>query len=114
MPGLRDAARRGSAPVLALALFAWAPAPAQAFLDSLNPFADTKDQFEGRYIDTFEPEPWKPPLERLAAERAAADSRAGKRRRGVGRAGEDDDYDEPAVRAEPPPPPDPIPDGLTL
>ena len=114
MPGLRDAARRGSAPVLALALLAWAPAPAQAFLDSLNPFADTKDQFEGRYIDTFEPEPWKPPLERLAAERAAADSRAG-RRRGGGRLGEGDDYDdEPAVRAEPPPPPDPIPDGLTL
>ncbi len=114
MPGLRDAARRGRAPVLALALLAWAPAPAQAFLDSLNPFADTKDQFEGRYIDTFEPEPWKPPLERLAAERAAADSRAGTRRRGGGRQGEDDDYDEPAVRAEPPPPPDPIPDGLTL
>jgi predicted Zn-dependent protease len=114
MPGLRDAARRGSAPVLALALLAWAPAPAQAFLDSLNPFADTKDQFEGRYIDTFEPEPWKPPLERLAAERAAADSRAG-RRRSAGRMGEGDDYDdEPAVRAEPRPPPDPIPDGLTL
>ncbi len=112
MPGLRAAAWRGSAPVLALALLAWAPAPARAFLDSLNPFADTKDQFEGRYIDTFEPEPWKPPLERLAAERAAADSRAGRRRSG-GRLGEDDDYDELAVRAEPPPP-DPIPDGLTL
>ncbi len=114
MPGLRAAARRGAAPLLALALLAWASAPAQAFLDSLNPFADTKDQFEGRYIDTFEPEPWKPPLERLAAERAAADSRAGTRRRGGGRQGEDDDYDEPTVRAEPPPPPDPIPDGLTL
>ncbi len=116
MPGLRAAARRGSAPVLALALLAWAPAPARAFLDSLNPFADTKDQFEGRYIDTFEPEPWKPPLERLAAARAAADSRAGTRRRGGGRQGEDDDYDDEPARAapaEPPPPPDPIPDGLT-
>ncbi len=114
MPRLCWAVRCGLAPVLALALLAWAPAPARAFLDSLNPFADTKDQFEGRYIDTFEPEPWKPPLERLAAERAAADSRAG-RRRGGGRLGEGDDYDdEPAARAEPRPPPDPIPDGLTL
>ena len=113
MPGLRAAAWRGSAPVLTLALLAWAPVPALAFLDSLNPFADTKDEFEGRFIDTLEPEPWKPPLERLAAERAAADNRAGTRRRGVGRLGEDDDYDEPTVRAEPPPP-DPIPDGLTL
>ncbi|MCH8997913.1 MAG: M48 family metalloprotease [Proteobacteria bacterium] len=114
MPGLRAAAWRGSAPVLALGLLAWAPAPAQAFLHSLNPFADTKDEFEGRFIDTIEPEPWKPPLERLAAERAAADNRAGTRRPGVGRLGEDDDDDESTVRAEPPPPPDPIPDGLTL
>ncbi len=107
----------GLAPLLACTLvLAAAPSPpSQAFLDSINPFTDTKDAFEGRFIDTLEPGPWKPPLERLAAERAARDAQSGTRRRTSRRMGEDDD--EPAAGpepAEPPPPPDPIPDGLTL
>ncbi len=94
------------------------PSPARAaFLDSLNPFADTKDEFEGRFADTLEPGPWKPALERLAAERAARDAESGNPDRFGGQSEERGGYDAPTARAEPAqprPPPDPIPDGLTL
>ncbi len=116
---LRGSLRRGSMPLLALALvLAAPPSPAGAgFLDSINPFLDTKDEFEGRFADTLEPGPWKPPLARLAAERAARDAQSGNRPRFGGRSEEHDGFDAPTARtgpAEPPPPPDPIPDGLTL
>ncbi|MEE9209631.1 MAG: hypothetical protein V3U23_04190, partial [Kiloniellales bacterium] len=81
--GLGGGLRRGLAPLLALALvLAAPPSPARAgIFDSINPFLDTKDEFEGRFADTLEPGPWKPPLERLAAERAARDAQSGDRPR---------------------------------
>ncbi len=116
---LRGRLRRGLAPLLALALvLAVPPSPARAgFLDSINPFADTKDEFEGRFADTLEPGPWKPPLARLAAERAARDAQSGNPRQLGGQSEERGGYEAPAASAEPAkprPPPDPIPDGLTL
>jgi predicted Zn-dependent protease len=108
----RRAPLLASALILAGALFT-PPSPARGgIFDSINPFVDTKDAFEGRFVDSLEPGPWMPPLERLAAERAAPDVEAGTHRR-RGRQ-DDDDYGAPAASAEPPPPPDPIPDGLTL
>ncbi len=111
--------KAGRAPLLALALvLAVPPSPARAgFLDSINPFADTKDEFEGRFADTLEPGLWIPPLERLAAERAARDAQSGNRSRFGGQSEERGGYEAPAARADPAkprPPPDPIPDGLTL
>jgi len=109
----RRAPLLASALILAGALFA-TPSPARGgFFDSINPFVDTKDAFEGRFVDSLEPGPWMPPLERLAAARAARDAADGTRRQ-MGRQDDDDDYGAPAASVEPLPPPDPIPDGLTL
>ncbi len=110
---------RGLVPLLALALvLAAPPSPARGgIFDSINPFLDTKDEFEGRFVDGLEPGPWKPPLERLAAERAARAAQSGDRPRFGGQSPERGGYDAPTARAEPAeprPPPDPIPDGLTL
>ncbi len=110
---------RGLVPLLVCALvLAAPPSPARGgIFDSINPFLDTKDEFEGRFADNLAPGPWKPPLERLAAERAARDAQSGDRPRFGGRSEEHDGFDAPTARtepAEPPPPPDPIPDGLTL
>ena len=104
---LRGSLRRGWAPPLALALvLAAPPSPAGAgFLDSINPFLETKDEFEGRFADTLEPGPWKPPLARLAAERAARDAQSGNRRRFGGRSEEHDGFDALTARTEPAEPP---------
>ncbi|MHA1154044.1 MAG: M48 family metalloprotease [Alphaproteobacteria bacterium] len=117
MPSARRGLGRGLAPPLALALVLAAPAPpARAFLDSINPFTDTKDEFEGRFADTLEPGPWKPALERLAAERAARDAEAGSQRQSGGGSEERGGRGSTASGepAGPRPPPDPIPGGLTL
>ena len=90
---------------------------AQAFLDSINPFAETKDEFEGKFIDTLEPRVWLPPLERLARERQAADKARGARPAHA-RLGEEEDYEAPAAEPEQPAAQEPAPikiaDGLTL
>ncbi len=52
---LRGCLWRGWAPLVALALvLAAPPSPARAgIFDSINPFLDTKDEFEGRFADTL-------------------------------------------------------------
>ncbi len=98
--------------VLAAVLTLAPHGPAFAFLDSINPFADTKDEFEGKFIDSIEPGAWVPPLERLAREHQA---RSGGQSAGAasGRMGEDDD--SAAVPAKPPEPAEiKIPDGLAF
>jgi predicted Zn-dependent protease len=114
--GLDAGLRCRWAPLAAVLLLATAlVTPALGgFFDSLNPFVDTKDEFEGRFADTLEPGPWETPLARLAAERAVRDAEAGNRPRFGRRSEEGDSFDAPAARLEPRPPPDPIPDGITL
>jgi predicted Zn-dependent protease len=115
MSGARGIGRVGLACALASGLL-WALAvPSHAFLDSLNPFKSTEEEFEGKFIDTLERQAWIPPLERLEQERLAAQGSNGARASG-GKAGESDSFvsapakDKPAVEAEPVK----IPDGLTL
>lgn len=52
-------------------------APAAAFLDSVNPFADTATAFDGKFIDTLERRAWEPPLQRIMHDRAAQATRGG-------------------------------------
>ncbi len=59
-----------AAALLAVFLLA-APTPATAFLGDLDPFADTLDEFDGKFVDTLEPGPWVPPLERIMHEQNA-------------------------------------------
>lgn len=56
---------------LALTSNIWPTSPTHAFLDRIFPSTDTKDEFDGRFIDTIKPGAWKPPLE--AAMREAAE-----------------------------------------
>ncbi|RKQ72898.1 M48 family metallopeptidase [Oceanibaculum indicum] len=58
------------AAILALGTL-WPVDAAHAFLDRILPSTDTKDEFDGRFIDTLTPGAWKPPLE--AAMREAAE-----------------------------------------
>lgn len=63
------------ATVLALLGTPWPVNVAHAFLDRILPSTDTKDEFDGRFIDTLKPGAWKPPLEaamREAAEESSA------------------------------------------
>lgn len=55
----------------------WPGHNAQAFIDRFLPSTDTKDEFDGRYIDTLTPGAWKSPLEaamQAAAKKSAASS----------------------------------------
>ncbi len=54
-----------------VAVLAACEAQREAILD-LNPFQDTKDEFEGKFIETVSPAVWVPPEERIAAEKATA------------------------------------------
>jgi len=55
---------------LLLASIVWPAGPAHAFLDRILPGTDTKDEFDGRFIDTLTPGAWKPPLEAAMQEAA--------------------------------------------
>jgi Zn-dependent protease with chaperone function len=109
-------ARAAVAAVFAMTAVLAQPNEARAFLDSLNPFADTKDEFEGKFIDSLTPRAWVPPLERLAQEREAS-GQGGNNRLSGGKAGESDSFTEeqnkPAT-AEAESAPANIPDGLAL
>lgn len=87
------------------------PPAAAGFLDSINPFTDTKDEFEGKFIDTLEAAPWISPalrFENTSAGDAVAPRRFGRDENGdnSGLVSEDD---KPSTAPEPVR----IPNGLT-
>ena len=57
-----------------LASIVWPACTAHAFLDRILPSTDTKDEFDGRFIDTLTPGAWKPPLEAAMQEAAEKSS----------------------------------------
>lgn len=62
-----------------LACLAVPTTPSHAFLNRILPSTDTKDEFEGRFIDTITPGAWKSPLEeamRVAAKKSQGTSSA--------------------------------------
>ncbi len=104
--------RPATGSVLALALAVAAASPATAgFLDSVNPFADTKDEFEGKFVETLDPGPWPSPAERFDLS-AGGGGVALKSRRG------EEDYesskdDEKVAEEAEEPEPIRVPNGLT-
>lgn len=66
---------------LGLAMFllagtVWPAGPAHGFLDRILPSTDTKDEFDGRFIDTLTPGPWKSPLEEAMREASGKSSQS--------------------------------------
>ncbi|MGO1119304.1 M48 family metallopeptidase [Rhodovibrionaceae bacterium A322] len=81
--------------IVGLAAVMTVAAPAHAFLDNIFPGKDTKDEFEGRYIDTISSGAWTPPLERLEKERAEREKRQASQHNDIG-----DDSRDYGVRSE--------------
>jgi len=61
---------------------ALAPPAAAGLLDSVNPFADTKDEFEGKFVETLDPGPWTPLSERIDVSGGGAGGAGAKSLRG--------------------------------
>ncbi len=92
--------------VMALAL------PAHAgILDSINPFADTKDEFEGKFVETLDPGPWRPPAERFNIPEGGGGAPVNSLRGEDGYESSEDDGE--AAKPSDAPEPLRVPDGLT-
>jgi len=105
-------ATNGVVLAVALAVAAAVASPVAAgILDSINPFADTKDEFEGKFVETLDPGPWTSPAERFDLPAGGGGAPAKNRRGedGYEASADDEKAGEPSVAQEP----IRLPNGLT-